>query len=244
MKSAKWLVPGIATLAVVLVAAGSAHAQITEETFIPEEAKINISNILKWGSWCGWIIIFHSVAAMALVIEHFVNIKREKLAPPETIDELEALFEEEEYQEALEFCEANPNFVTNVVAAGLPKLNAGFDTMKASMADQVAIEATALHQKISYLALISNLAPMWGLFGTVSGMILAFANIVILGPKVTPKDLAMGVQQALITTFEGLFVAIPGLMFYFIFRNKVVKLVNELGATADDMVERFRPTRQ
>ena len=128
MKSAKWLVPGAAALAVVLVAANGAYAQ-GEEQFIPEEAKINVSNILKWGSWCGWIIIFHSIAAMALIIEHFVNIKREKLAPPETIDELEALFEEEEYQEALEFCEANPNFVTNVVAAGLPKLNAGFDTM-------------------------------------------------------------------------------------------------------------------
>ena len=201
-------------------------------------------NVLAWGSWCGWVIIFHSIAALALCIEHFVNVKSSKICPPNTIDEVEALFEEEEYQEALEYCEANPNFVTNILAAGLPKLNHGFDTMKQAMADQGAIEATNLMQKISYLALVSNLAPMWGLFGTVSGMIVAFANIVILGPKVTPKDLAQGVQQALITTFEGLFVAIPGLMMYFIFRNKVVRITNELMGIADDMVERFRPTKQ
>ena len=242
MSKKQWLAVGGMAAAVLLLAAAGAHAE--EEQFIPEEARINLSNILKWGSWCGWIIILHSVAAGALCIEHFVNIKTAKIVPPEIVDELEALFEEEEYQEALELCESQPNFLTNVLAAGLPKLNAGFDTMKQVMAEQVAMEATKLHQKISYLALISNLAPMWGLFGTVSGMILAFANIVILGPKVTPKDLAMGVQQALITTFEGLFVAIPGLMFFFVFRNRVVVIINEIGAMADEMVERFRPQRQ
>ena len=212
--------------------------------YIPPEARINVGNILAWGSWCGWIIILHSVAALALIIEHAINIKRDKFVPPEIIDEIEALFEAEEYQEALELCESNPNFVTNIVAAGLPKLNAGFDTMKQVMSEQAAVEATMLHQKISYLALIGNLAPMWGLFGTVSGMILAFANIVILGPKVTPKDLAMGVQQALITTFEGLFVAIPCMMMFFVYRNRVVKIINELTAVADDLVERFRPVKQ
>lgn len=244
MKNGRWLALGAVGLSAVLLTTGAAGAQESAEVFIPEEAKINISNILAWGGWAGWVIILHSVAAGALVIEHFINIKREKLVPPGIIDEIEALFEEEEYQEALELCEANPNFVTNILAAGLPKLNAGFDTMKQIMGEQSATEATLLFQKISYLNLIGNLAPMWGLFGTVFGMINAFSSIVILGPKVTPKDLAMGVQQALITTFEGLLVAIPSMMFYFVFRNRVVKIINELNGTADELVERFRPTKQ
>ncbi|MCK6481117.1 MAG: MotA/TolQ/ExbB proton channel family protein [Planctomycetaceae bacterium] len=243
MSNRKLLAVGGAAALAVLFMAGGAFAQDAEQ-FIPEEAKINVKNILAWGSWVGVIIILHSIAAVALMIEHAINIKRDKLVPPEIIDEIEALFEEEEYQEALELCEASPNFVTNILAAGLPKLNNGFDTMKQIMSEQAAVEATKLHQKISYLSLISNLAPMWGLFGTVSGMILAFANIVILGPKVTPKDLAMGVQQALITTFEGLFVAMPCMMAFFWYRNKVVALINELTGVADEMVERFRPQRQ
>jgi biopolymer transport protein ExbB len=243
MSKRRLLVAGGMAAVALLLASGGAYAQ-EEPQFIPEEARINIGNILKWGGWCGWVIILHSVALVALIIEHFINVKKDKIVPPELVDEIEALFEEEEYQEALELCESEPNFLTNILAAGLPKLNAGFDTMKQIMSEQAAIEATNLHQKISYLALIANLAPMWGLFGTVSGMILAFAKIVILGPKVTPKDLAMGVQQALITTFEGLFVAIPGLMFFFIFRNRVVRITNEITSTADEMVERFRPQKQ
>ncbi|MHC4820450.1 MAG: MotA/TolQ/ExbB proton channel family protein, partial [Planctomycetota bacterium] len=211
---------------------------------VPDEAKINVGNILKWGGWVGGIIILHSVAMVALVIEHFMNIKREKIVPSEVVDEIEALFEEEEYQEALELCESEPNFLTNILAQGLPKLNAGFETMKQVMFEQTQVEATKLHQKISYLGLIGNIAPMWGLFGTVSGMVGAFGKIVALGPKVTPKDLAGGVQQALITTLMGLIVAIPAMMFFFVFRNRVVRIVNELTAVADDLVERFRPQKQ
>ena len=86
----------------------------------------------------------------------------------------------------------------------LPKLNAGFDTMEDVMAEAAAMEAVRLHTKISYLSLIANLAPMLGLFGTVLGMVGAFNEIVRLGAAVTPKDLANGVQQALITTLFGL----------------------------------------
>ena len=231
--------------AAVFLMAGAAWAQDSGGgEAIPGEADISLSNILLWGGWCGWIIIFHSVVALALIIEHFINIKREKIVPPEVVDEVEALFEEEEYQEALELCESEPNFLTNILAAGLPKLNAGFETMKQVMGEQAVVEATKLHTKISYLALIGNLAPMWGLFGTVQGMILAFAEIVRLGPNVTPKHLAFGVQQALITTFEGLLVAIPAMMMFFVFRNRVVRIVNEITSMADDMVERFRPQKQ
>ncbi len=241
MSKRKWVL-GASGAAAVLLASTAAFAQ--DGGGLPPEAQVTIGNILKWGGWVGGIIILHSVAAVAFIIEHFMNIKREKLVPPEVVDEIEALFEEEEYQEALELCESEQNFLTNILAAGLPKLNAGFDTMKQVMSEQAAIEATKLHQKISYLALIGNLAPMWGLYGTVQGMVGAFTEIVRLGPNVTPKDLAQGVQQALITTLMGLVVAIPAMMFFFIFRNRVVRIVNELTAVADDLVERFRPQKQ
>ena len=103
------------------------------------------------------------------------------------------------------------------------------------------MEAVKLHTKISYLSLIANLAPMCGLFGTVLGMVGAFNEIVKLGPAVTPKDLANGVQQALITTLFGLVVAIPAMGFFFFFRNKVTRITWEIRAIGEDLIERFRP---
>jgi len=192
------------------------------------------------GGGIGFVIIFLSFVSLALIIEHFVNIKRDKIVPPQLVDEIEGMFENEEYQEALELCEAEPNFLTNILAAGLPKINAGFETMKAAMDEAAEEEAIKLQQKISYLSLIGNIAPMLGLFGTVYGMISAFQMIARLGAAVTPSDLADGISIALVTTFLGLLVAIPTMIFYFYFRNKVVRVTLEIGAIADELVERFR----
>ena len=108
------------------------------------------------------------------------------------------------------------------------------------MEDVAEEEAIKLQQKISYLSLIGNIAPMLGLFGTVTGMIKAFNTIAALGSAVSPSDLAGGISQALVTTFLGLFVAIPSMIAYFLFRNRVVRITLEIGAIAEELVERFR----
>ncbi|MHC4849192.1 MAG: MotA/TolQ/ExbB proton channel family protein [Planctomycetota bacterium] len=192
------------------------------------------------GGPIGFVILFMSFISLALIIEHIVNIKRDKIVPPQLIDEIEGMFDNEEYQEALELCEAEPNYLTNILAAGLPKINAGFETMKASMDEAAEEEAVKLQQKIGYLSLIGNIAPMMGLFGTVSGMIKAFETIAKMGAAVTPSDLAEGISQALVTTFLGLLVAIPTMIAYFFFRNKVIRVSIEIAAIADDLVDRFR----
>jgi len=199
-----------------------------------------IETYITAGGWIGGVILLCSIASLALIIEHIVNIKRDKIVPPQLVDEIEGMFENEEYQEALELCEAEPNFLTNILAAALPKINMGFDTMKTAMEDAAEEETIKLQQKISLLSLIANIAPMLGLFGTVSGMIEAFKTIAALGAAVSPSDLAGGISQALVTTFLGLFVAIPTMIGYFFFRNRVVRVTLEIGAIAEDLVERFR----
>ena len=157
-------------LGLVMVAMGvfasPAMAQAAEA-----ETKSWVEAYITAGGWIGFTILFLSFVSLALIIEHIVNIKRDKIVPPQLVDEIEGMFENEEYQEALELCEAEPNFLTNVLAAGLPKINAGFETMKAAMDEMAEEEAIKLQQKIGYLSLIGNIAPMMGLFGTVSGMI-------------------------------------------------------------------------
>jgi biopolymer transport protein ExbB len=223
-------------VAMVLVMAGVADAAAAKEK--------TLGDVIKDGGLIGFIIIGMSVAALALFIEHAITIRRDKIVPPELVDELEALFEEEEYQEALELCESEPNFLTNILSAGLPKINAGFDAMEKAM-DEVSEEETIkLQQKISWLNLIGTIAPMMGLLGTVYGMIVAFNQITILGANVTPADLSVGISAALVTTMLGLIVAIPTMAAFFYFRNKVVKVSLELSAIAEDLVERFRPQQQ
>jgi biopolymer transport protein ExbB len=188
----------------------------------------------------GYIIVAMSVISLALIIENFVSLKREKLAPPDLIDELGALFDEENFQEATELCENEKFYLTRCVGAGLSKLGHPFETIQATVREMEAEESTKLFQKVGWLSLMSATAPMMGLFGTVTGMFVTFGTIASAGGSVSPAILAKGIKMALITTIFGLTVAMPVGVCFFVLRNRVVRICTEVNAIAEDMFERFR----
>jgi len=232
-------VPFVRFLAVgaPLLLAGSLLAQDA-----PKEDVSIMSEVFAYDNagLIGYIIVLMSVVALALVIENFMTIKREKLAPPDVLDELEALFEGESFQEAVELCEQEKNYLTNVVGAGLAKLGHSFETMQTSLREMQTEEAVKLFQKIGWLSLISALAPMMGLFGTVTGMFVTFSTIAAAGGSVSPAILASGIKMALITTIFGLTVAIPVGVAFYTLRNRVIRTSTEINAITEDLFERFR----
>jgi biopolymer transport protein ExbB len=215
----------------------------TSSAIAQEEAKGGTSFIdaIKASGPIGALIVLMSVVAMALIIEHFMTLKRDKLAPPELIDEIEELFQEGNYQEVMEACEATPCFFTNVIAAGVRKLGHPFAAIEKSIEEMEDEESVKLQQKIGWLSLIAGIGPMMGLFGTVTGMVGAFATIGSSGAGgVNPADFAADISLALMTTVLGLTVAIPTTAFYAYFRNKTTMISLEVGAVVEDMFERFR----
>jgi biopolymer transport protein ExbB len=199
-----------------------------------------MEQILRDGGTVGWIIIALSVATLAVLIEAGVNIRRDRICRPELIDEVEALLEEDEIQEALELCESEPNFFTNMMSAALGKASLGYDEMKTAMENRGGIEVTQLMQKVGWILWLSHIGPLLGLFGTVTGMIAAFNVIKALGAAVTPTDLAQGISSALITTFDGLIVSMPAITAYQYFRDKSTRIAIDFGSIGEDMIQRFR----
>jgi len=201
---------------------------------------MTLFDTINAGGLIGYIIIFLLLIAIALVIEHSLTIRRGVIMPPDLLADVEESFEKEEYEQAIAVCEEQPTFFTNVIAAGLSRINAGYTQMEEAMAEAGEEAATHLQQKIGYLALIANIAPMLGLLGTVQGMIGAFKKISgTAAPK--PGELAGQIQLALVTTFLGLVVAIPVMCIYQFFKNRVQRIVLEVGAISGELMARFRP---
>lgn len=204
-----------------------------------------------WGWWeviismgaTGIVIVLLSVAGMALIIDFAVNIRRDKLVPQDIVSELEQLFEQEQYEQAMELCDAEDCFFTRICGAGLAKLGAGYERMAEAVQEAGEEEITALNQKIGYLSLIGTVAPMLGLMGTVVGMIEAFSTIARQAGAANPADLAGGISKALVTTLMGLMVAIPVLSAYTFFRNRVTRVMLEVGVITGDLLDRFRPVQ-
>ncbi len=227
-------------LPVLLAFFCAAPALLAQDT---AEPSMTMSDVIGGGGTVGWILIILSVIGLALFIDNFVNMRKQKLAPPEVVDEVEALIEAGEYQEAMELCESEPSYFTNVVAAGLPRLNASFEAMEKAVEEMAEEEQLKLFMKLGWLSLIAAVAPMLGLTGTVIGMILAFKVISSTKGAAEPADLADKISLALITTLLGLFVAIPMTAAFVFLRNRVVKTTLEISAVVEDIFERFRPTK-
>jgi biopolymer transport protein ExbB len=175
------------------------------------------------------------VAGTTLVIEHMVNLRREKLAPAMLAGDLEALINEEQYDEAIELADQEGGYLSNLIGSALRMRHAGYEEMVTGLEAAANEETFKLNTKISYLSLIGNVAPLLGLLGTVTGMISSFQTIETLKAP-TPGDLAKGVYESLVNTTMGLFVAIIFLTIYFVFKNKVSKMCLSINMQAIDML--------
>jgi len=202
----------------------------------------SVLDTINKGGIVGYFIIGLSFVALSLIIEHAVSIRREKLCPPELANELQDYFNEEQYEEALELCNVEHNLLTDVVRAGLSRIDAGYERMQEAMLEAGEESNVALQQKISYLSLIANISPMLGLLGTVKGMVSAFGKIAIM-TVVKPSVLAGSINEALVTTLLGLTVAIPVMVAYQFFSNRVARITLESNTVVSDLMERFKPAK-
>jgi biopolymer transport protein ExbB len=128
-------------------------------------------------------------------------------------------------------CRASPCLFTNGLLPGLRKINpedpaASKPDMESAIAESVVREEAQVGFWINFLSLITGIAPMIGLLGTVSGMIGAFQKIG-MGGMGKPELLAANIGEALITTAAGLIIAIPSMFAYFLFRNNLSRIIRD-----------------
>ncbi|MBN1419790.1 MAG: MotA/TolQ/ExbB proton channel family protein [Planctomycetes bacterium] len=238
-RTSAWRIWGAAAI-VVLGLLVPAALMAADEPTGEEQVPVTLLDNIKASGPIGLVIILLSITGVALIIIYFVNIRRDALVPPDLLEHVEELLESGDTAQALEVCEGNPSFLSTVLAAGLQKLEKGWEATGKAMGDAIEEEATVLHQKVGYLGLIANVGPMLGLLGTVVGMVQAFNVIARSTTAPTPSKLAAGISMALVTTVEGLIVAIPITAFYIFFRNRVINSVLEVANITEELMERFK----
>lgn len=194
---------------------------------IPAESFLNVRDMLAAGGTIGYIIMFLSFLMVALIIDHLLNIRRATFMPPGLAEEIHRCLNEKKLPEGLQICDRHLSFLGRILHSGLEEVPGGnYPAIEKAMEDTAAEQTARYFRRIEYLGVISTLAPMLGLMGTVWGMILAFMEFEM---KANPQisELAPGVYKALITTLQGLGVAIPATAALAFFRSRVEELAAE-----------------
>ena len=182
-----------------------------------------------------------SVAAVALAIDSFVTIKEKKIAPEDLVTLVREAMEQGDVMKALKHCEDHPTPLASILSAGFANVQEGYDVIQDVVSVAADMESEKLMQRVAYLNVCSNIAPMLGLLGTVQGMIFAFATLATMQAGALQQAmLARNIAQALWTTAAGLLIAIPAISFYTYFRNRAMKIILSMESLTMDLIKSLR----
>lgn len=234
-----WGFAGLATQPVTAQETGEvANPESSPESIADRKKKPTLMKMLLDGNPLGLVIVgiilALSLASAYFIIVHATTITRSRLMPEVVMSDLEKMLAEGEVNRAVAYCHDKENYslVTEVILAGLQRYQSsefGFAEYRSAVEEAGEDQIGRLYRKTEVLNVIGAIAPMLGLTGTVLGMIEAFNTIAGREGMARPEELAGGIGQALITTLLGLVVAIPTMVAFSFFRNKIDSIVSEAG---------------
>ncbi len=213
----------------------AAPAASGEQTFFDIVFGGNAMDIAVW-----FLIFLTSLATIALIIDSFLSIRVSKIMPQELVDAVKTALDEGDLGAAVEACESTPGPLSNILLAGFNNISEGYDVILDAVGSAASIETEKLMQRVNYLNLCGQLAPMFGLMGTVTGMVAAFAGLATASGASKAAKLAQSISGALYTTAVGLFIAIPAILGFTFVKNNASKIILTMEALTYDMIKTLK----
>jgi len=152
-----------------------------------------------------------SLIALAVVVERTISLRRKNIIPPRFLDGLSDVLKDRiaDRDDAIAYCRESGSPIAAIVSAGVKKLGEPIERLEKYIEEAGQREVLKLGKNLRILSVISMIAPLLGLLGTIFGMIDAFQTVAVSGEALGKTELlAKGIYQAMITTAAGLSLAI------------------------------------
>jgi len=187
-------------------------------------------------------ILLCSLVSVAVVCERLYRFRQARLKDPLFLDRIKEMIKDGKVDEALKECKQAKNPIGNVLARGIEKSHysgccKNISEIEKAISHAGQQELRELDRYMPTLATIANIAPLLGLFGTVTGLIKAFMVIQQLGGKVNASVLAGGIWEAMLTTAFGLSVALPTVVAYNYLVGKIENFSHEMQDSSVELLE-------
>ena len=191
--------------------------------------------IIQAAGWPIWFLLLASIIAVALIIERSVSLRGRKILPPDLLSEVVGVYQRQGVSDEVLEKLVRDSPLGTVLAAALRNHKSSREVMKDAIEEAGRAVAHELERFLTTLGTIATASPLLGLFGTVIGMIEIFGSQSPTGTN--PQQLASRISIALYNTAFGIGIAVPSLIFYRHFRNKVDTYVVEMELAASKLVD-------
>ena len=189
----------------------------------------SIADFIQSGGVFMWVIVLIWGVGIAISLERFMKLSfKFDVDGPSFMNELQRYILSNDIQGAIRVCSGSMAALPKVLKSGLKRAS------QSTMQIQNAIDATALEVipkvelRLNYLQMIANISTLFGLLGTIQGLIQSFSAVASADPAQKAELLATGISKAMNTTFLGLLAAITIMMLHTFLSSKSDKIVNEI----------------
>ena len=212
--------------------ASDAPPPTTDTAPAPTGERISFLNLLTRGGWAMLPLAACSLLALALIIERGFALRRSQIIPAGFLTGLGRIYHSPaDTSQALDYCRQHPSSLARVMAAAIRQLPDGLTAAEEAVADQGSTEIARLRRNLRMLHGMAAITPTLGLLGTVWGMIRAFEAASRFGLGSHSDTLTTGIYEALVATMTGLMVAVPALVFYYLYLGIIDRTILELNDT-------------
>jgi biopolymer transport protein ExbB/TolQ len=186
------------------------------------------------GGWGMWPIVLWMVFVIAIVVERAMYLYKASINKDAFLANIQKCIYAGDVGRAIKLCSSAQAPLARIVKAGLMKVNRPDEEVQAAMDEAALREMPKIEHRTNYLALLSNLAMLSGLLGTITGLISAFAAVGGHGggPSIDPGKkaelLAAGISEAMNCTAFGLIVAIIGLIGFALLNGKTQTVTDDI----------------
>ena len=235
MTTKQWQTAGI--LAVMVLAFFTASVFADEVSADAGVEKETMLGLVKKGGPVMYPLGLGSILALALGLERFISLRKQRVLPAGFIDGLLVAWNADPSgKQAETYCDESGGAAGHIFKAGVHRAKMGYEAVEKAIEDAGSREADRMKRSLRPLAVIATISPLLGLLGTVYGMINAFQKTAMSGGTARPATLATGIYEALVTTAAGLTIAIPVLLGYQFLMGRADKLIDDIDEAGTEFV--------
>lgn len=203
-------------------------ASVAKPAELSDNPLYKVRDLFMFSPMINGVIAGLSALGMIFFLYFMLSINRRTFAPPGFVDEVVKLVIRGDYERAGDVCRRSRGvFAAGIVQRCVENHSQNHSVMLDMIDTEGRRQADIVWNRVSYLADISNIAPMLGLVGTVLGMIKAFYGLEHESGSVDAVVLSRGVGEAMATTLFGLSVGIVTLVFYSLTKARATRTLAE-----------------
>jgi biopolymer transport protein ExbB len=204
---------------------------------MPESLQ-SVTAFFSHGGVFMWPLLVCSIVAVTTIIVRSFALREKNVLPLVIESEMERLVPGASAERLARIVHHDPSSLARIVRVALAHLRWPRSENVEAVQTRARHEMVRLERGLVLLEVITGIAPLIGLIGTVSGLIHVFASLGLSAAQADAKQIARGISEALSCTIFGLGIAVPALVGFVYFSKKVEVMSVEMESLVTDLLSK------